>query len=217
MQTLDLKAAEVLGYWFGELDKGFPKTSRTELWFAGGREAGRIDKEIRQRFASLYLKAVEGSCAGWAVSPRGRLALIILLDQFSRNIYRGQAEAFAADDLALHHAKMCLLEGQDLRLAPIERVFCYLPFEHSERLSDQEQSVELFNQLLLETDEPHQAQVEHYCQHAREHRDVIARFSRFPHRNQALERTSTAEELAYLETATGYGQSSQPKTPPLSS
>ncbi len=207
--ALSPDAEGVLYYWFGELQQGFPKTARGKLWFGGSRKGGRIDNEIRQRFGDLHRRAAAGELAEWSHSPRGRLALLILLDQFSRNIHRGRAEAFAADALACTYARDGLRVGDDRQLAPIERVFCYLPFEHSEALADQELSVTKFEQLLAETDSAHRAQVADYLDYALEHRDQIRRFGRFPHRNAVLGRESSAEELQFLQDSSGFGQNPQ--------
>ena len=128
-----------------------------------------------------------GAFDHWAETPRGTLALIILLDQFSRNLHRNSPEAFAADGKAREIARTAIERGIDRMLGEVERMFVYLPFEHSEDLADQDQSVRLFTSLG-----------EDMTRYAEDHRDVIRRFGRFPHRNAALGRTSTPDELAYL-------------------
>ena len=142
-------------------------------------------------FVPTRQAARDGVLDGWAETPRGALALLILLDQMSRNLFRDSAEAFAADPQAHAIASAALARGFDAALTPVELVFVYLPFEHAETLADQDLSVRLFEALApIEG-----AEVVRY---AHRHRDVIRRYGRFPHRNAALGRTCTPEELAYL-------------------
>ncbi len=142
-----------------------------------------------RRFGALLLKAKQGELVHWAETPDGALALVILFDQLSRNIHRGTPEAFAADVLALATAKHAIFQGHDLRLSPEGRGFLYLPFEHSEVLADQDKGVALFEALGSEE----------LLDYMRRHRDIIARFGRFPHRNAILGRSSTAEEIEFLK------------------
>jgi uncharacterized protein (DUF924 family) len=169
---------EVLDFWFA----GDPATHRKE-WF---EKTVEFDAACT-RFADGLRDARTGAFDHWAETPRGTLALIILLDQFSRNLNRNSAEAFAADGKAREIARTAIERGIDQMLGEVERMFVYLPFEHSEDLADQDQSVRLFTSLG-----------EEMTRYAEEHRDVIRRFGRFPHRNAALGRTSTPDELAYL-------------------
>ncbi|MFV8755626.1 DUF924 family protein [Nannocystaceae bacterium ST9] len=169
-----------------------------KLWW-GKDEA--TDASLRERFADTLAAARRGELEGWAASARGRLALILVLDQLSRNIHRGSPEAFVGDPLAraLTHAGLAL--GHDRELAPIERVFMYLPLEHSEELGEQDQCVGLFKALADEVaaGDPEQGKrYAYYLTFADRHREIIARFGRFPHRNAVLGRASTAEELAFL-------------------
>lgn len=168
---------EVLSFWFSR---------RVEpLWF---RSDPALDAEIRGRFGGLVAAAGAGERDGWLATPTGALALVILLDQFPRNIYRGTPAAFAADAKARVVADRALALGHDRQVEPARRMFFYLPFEHSEQLADQERSLALFTALgdaeLLD--------------YAVRHHDIIARFGRFPHRNAVLGRPSTAEERAFL-------------------
>ena len=174
----------VLRFWFGEA----PGASRPE-WF---RKDARFDGEIRERFGALHAAAAKGGCDTWRVSAESLLALVIVLDQFSRNLYRDDARAFAQDAHARDCAAQALERGDDLTLLPVQRGFLYLPFEHSEDLRDQERSVELFT--TLEAFEPTRG----LSGWAVKHRDIVERFGRFPHRNAALGRPSTAEEVAFL-------------------
>ena len=170
--------SDILSFWFSEEAK--PK------WFA--RDDG-FDAELRRRFGALLVKARQGEFAHWAENPDGALALVILLDQLPRNVHRGTPQAFAADDLALATAKQAIAQGYDLRLTPEGRGFLYLPFEHSEDLADQDKGVALFEALGSEE----------LLDYMRRHRDIIARFGRFPHRNAILGRNSTAEEIEFLK------------------
>ncbi|MCC6920016.1 MAG: DUF924 domain-containing protein [Alphaproteobacteria bacterium] len=147
-----------------------------------------FDAEIRRRFGAIHADAVEGKLEHWALTAQGALALLILLDQFSRNLYRGDARAFAGDAVARTVADAAIAEGFDHQVDPVLRQFFYLPFEHSERMEDQDRSVTLFTALGGKT-----------LPYAIEHRDIIARFGRFPHRNAVLGRTTTPEEQAFLD------------------
>jgi len=176
-----------------------------DFWFADGPDEHRLawfkrdegfDAEIRARFGSLAAPAREGALDAWAVTPEGALALLILLDQFPRNLFRGSPEAFASDAHALQLAqRVVIVQRMDLALTPTQRVFLYLPFEHAESFAAQDLSVALFEGLR---DHPKHAAPKGTIEYAWAHRAVIERFGRFPHRNTVLGRTSTAEEAAYL-------------------
>lgn len=199
------QATEVLEYWFGDrFENGFPATPRNALWFQSSRET---DQYIKGHFESDVLAASEGKYDSWKHSPTGRLALIILLDQFPRNIYRSSARAFSFDSLALALCKEGLDLGVDRQLMLIHRVFYYLPLEHSESPEDQELSVQKFQTMLGAEPPEHQQKLKGFVDYAELHRDIILRFGRFPHRNSLLERRSTEEELEYLkQSGTGFGQ-----------
>ena len=175
----------VLDFWFGPADSPGYGTARA-VWFESD---SAFDAEVRQRFGAAIEPAAQGDLDGIAANAEGALALIILLDQFPRNVYRGTARAFAHDARARSVAHDALAAGHDRALAPFMRPFLYLPFEHSEAMADQDRSVALFR---AHGDE-------RALSFAIAHRDVIARFGRFPHRNAVLGRASTAEELAFLE------------------
>ena len=168
----------VLDFWFA----GDPSTHR-DVWF----EQDPTFDAACTRFADALRSAKSGAFDHWTATPRGALALIILLDQFPRNLHRGSPDAFAADIKARDIARAAIAKGFDRSLGPIERAFMYLPFEHSEDLADQHESVRLCETLGGDP-----------LDYARRHRDVILRFGRFPHRNAVLGRTSTIEEQAYL-------------------
>jgi uncharacterized protein (DUF924 family) len=169
-----------------------------KLWW-GKDEA--IDTDLRERFGATLAAARRGELEHWADTARGRLALIIVLDQMSRNIHRGSPEAFAADARARALTHAGLERGHDRELAPDERVFMYLPLEHSESLAEQDQCVGLFRALADDVTalDPEQGKrYVYYLTFANSHREIIARFGRFPHRNAVLGRASTDEELAFL-------------------
>jgi uncharacterized protein (DUF924 family) len=195
---MDPRAEALLAFWFGPLDgDGLAAPERAARWFDGGPA---FDRELAERFGADHGEARAGRLDRWADLPRGRLALVLHLDQLSRNLFRGSADAFGTDAHALALARGGLARGEDAGLAPIERVFLYLPFEHSEALEDQEVSVARFR-ALAEAAPPHARETfAAYLDYAVRHRDVIARFGRFPHRNAVLGRASTAEELAFLAT-----------------
>jgi len=182
-----------------------------DFWFADGPDAWReawfkrddaFDTAIRDRFGALVATARAGGLNDWAATPDGALALAILLDQFPRNLHRGSAEAFAADPLMRDIARGAVLAHRfDLALTQTQRPFLYLPFEHSEAMADQDLSVALFEGLR---DDPEHAKPGGTIDYAWRHRAVIARFGRFPHRNAALGRASTAEEQAWLAAGGGF-------------
>ena len=183
------QAKEILDFWFGkpdEADYGKPR----KVWFIKNPE---FDKEVRSRFLYDYQQAAAGQLDDWKESPLTCLALIILLDQFPRNIFRGQPQAFATDPQALAYAKYAVKRGFYKKLLPIQREFVYLPFEHSENLAAQHQCIELFSTLK---DHPECASGVDY---AHRHLKVIERFGRFPHRNEILGRETTPEEAEFLK------------------
>jgi uncharacterized protein (DUF924 family) len=183
----EITPEDVLAFWFEE--------ASPDQWFGGGPA---FDATVRRRFSKLVfgltgLKTVAGH--PWLDGPERALALILALDQFPRNIWRGTPKAFSLDPLGLEAARTALEAGWDLRLDAGRRAFVYMPFMHSEALADQELCVSLSETRIGETSDT--------AHHAREHRDVIARFGRFPHRNSTLERPSTASEIAFLSSG-GY-------------
>lgn len=168
---------EVLDFWFKELSK--------DDWFRSGPD---LDQTIEKRFADTHLFLARGIGADWQATPSDRVAAIIVLDQFARNIYRATPLAFATDGLALREARIMVDAGDDRTIPPEWRTFAYLPFEHSENLADQDRCVALFTAL---------GNAE-YLDFAERHRAVIRQFGRFPHRNAFLGRTSTTAEQDYL-------------------
>ncbi len=193
---------EILQYWFGAGSEPWQAESgKSMLWFRGGPA---VDAEIARRFGEDLAAAGRGERDAWAATPRGLLALIIVLDQFSRNVFRGSAAAFAQDARAQQWAQHALERGDDRVVRPIERLFLILPFEHAENLAMQERSVALTQQLVDEAPPAQRDMAEGFLRYAIQHRDVIARFGRFPHRNRALGRPTTESEEAYLEAGGGF-------------
>ena len=192
------QALEVLDFWFGPPDD--PGHTQTRpAWF---KKDPVFDAEIGRRFGPLIELALAAGAADptldWITRPLQALpalARLIVLDQFTRNHFRGTARAFAGDGQALNIARALVASGRDRDLHGVQRQFAYLPFEHAEDLSHQRTSVQLFQQLVQ--DEPALAGLVDWAQR---HHDIVARFGRFPHRNALLGRPSTAEELAFLQT-----------------
>lgn len=172
---------KVLHFWFGR-----GKTPRFKrFWF---EKSFTTDRKIKERFGRAVEAAKAGKLNFWTRTPRGRLALIILLDQFSRNIYRGTQQSFAADAKALRLTQEALRKHEDRKLHPLERIFLYMPLMHSEKKSHQKLSVALFAKLKMKEN----------LWYAKEHQRVIEKYGRFPHRNTILKRRSTKKELEYL-------------------
>lgn len=186
----------ILGFWFGPAP-GDPAAIalKQPLWW---RSDPALDDELRERFLDAWTAAARGDLDAWESEPRGALALVILLDQLSRNLRRGRPEAFAQDERARAIALAVLDRGEDRELFPPERQFLYLPFEHSENLDDQRRSVELFTRLVTDAGPDWRALTEDALHWARVHLDIIQRFGRFPHRNHVLGRPPTAEEERWL-------------------
>jgi len=194
------EAEEVLSYWFPEdLADADMETLRRhgKRWMSGGPE---VDREIAERFGELLERARGGELADWAETPRGRLALITVLDQFSRNIHRGSPLSYSQDKKALKLAIEGIDLGMDHELRPVERDFFWLPLGHSEDLALQERSVEHAEEEAANAPPHLRAMAEFGVSQARAARNVIARFGRHPHRNETLGRDSTQEELEYLRT-----------------
>jgi len=190
---------DILNYWFGELKESeAPSSDYYKIWFAKRIE---IDQYIKTTFEEDLELAVGGKLKSWENTPRGTLALIILLDQFSRNIYRGTAKAFSQDSLALDVCLRGIEKGFDKRLHPVERLFLYMPLEHSEDLEIQKKSVEYFSVLEKTfTSTPSLVSIiSEFKNYAEKHYVIIERFGRFPHRNEVLGRESTPQEIEFLK------------------
>lgn len=193
---LDPRAEALLRFWFGDdPDAPIIAEGAERRWFAGGPA---MDAECARHFGDDLAAAARGELESWAATPRGRLALVLLLDQLSRNVWRGTPAAFAQDEAARRLATEAVERGLDRALTAPQRAFLYLPFEHGESLADQHQSVALFEALAREVPEGDRAAFERTADFARRHAAVIERFGRFPHRNAVLGRESTAEEQAFL-------------------
>ncbi len=183
-------------FWFGDSDDDRLTGQRqAALWWS---KNDALDCQVRQRFETALAAAEQGALDAWADTPDGLLALVLLTDQFPRNMYRGHARAFAFDALARSWCRQALEQHSDQALRPIERVFLYLPLEHSERLADQERAVQLFQALVDGVPAERQDIYRGYLDYAHRHHEVIARFGRFPHRNAVLGRSSTPQELEFL-------------------
>jgi len=187
----------ILSFWFKEQALSAPQIDcRMDIWFGNDPV---FDHEIEKEFADDVDAACAGNLNHWAAESHGRLALIILIDQFRRNIHRNTADAFSRDKLAL---KLCVegaVEKKDRGLTPIQRVFFYMPLQHAESRKVQAKSVELYNRLAEAVSLTHRETFLTVAQFAELHRDIVERFGRFPHRNELLNRENTAEEAKYLE------------------
>lgn len=179
-------AQDILQFWFGA-----PPLTPQQRWFA---KDTAFDAQIRERFGAHIEAALRGELDGWQSDAHAALARLLLLDQFTRNVFRDTPRAFAGDAQALRGARAMVDAGQDQALAPLQRVFAYLPFEHAEDLAAQAQGLRLFEALAR--GEPAAADFEFW---ARKHHVIIERFGRFPHRNAVLGRESTAEETEFLQ------------------
>ena len=194
-ETID----DIHAFWFGELDEtGMCVADRNPLWFASSAET---DETCRSRFGHWVEQAVAGELDDFVDTDDGLIALIVLLDQFTRNIYRGTAQAFSGDTRALAIAQRTIRSGRHLRLPAIHQVFLYLPLEHSEDMDVQQECVTLFEELAGITGSE---QIASFTRYAVAHREVIAKFGRYPHRNAILGRESSPGELAYLEKHGGF-------------
>ncbi|MGI9202885.1 MAG: DUF924 family protein [Woeseiaceae bacterium] len=186
----------VLGFWFKEQELSAPQIDgRMDIWFG---EDPVFDQEVAREFADDVQLASEGKLDHWAHKPMGRLALIILLDQFRRNIYRNKAEAFSMDKAAL---KLCVegaMEKKDKGLTPIQRVFFYMPLQHAESRKVQEKSCKIYDRLAGAVSATYKETFETIAQFAELHADIVKRFGRFPHRNTVLKRKNSPEEDEYL-------------------
>jgi len=190
MADIDPRAQQVLDFWFGRPGDAHHLQTRP-AWF---RKDPAFDATIRERFGALIEAGLCGELAAWNEEPSTSLALIVLLDQFTRNVFRDSTRMCAGDPLALAAARAMVASGADRSLPGVQRQFVYLPFEHAEDLAAQREALRLFAQL--EADEPALAGL---LEWARKHHDIVERFGRFPHRNAALGRASTPAEIEFLK------------------
>ncbi|MEB3230694.1 MAG: DUF924 family protein [Leptolyngbyaceae bacterium] len=184
--------AAILEFWFGCPMGHEPSyAQQRNLWF---RKDERTDHQIQHQFSHIYTQIVQGSRQSWLATAHGSLAMVIVLDQFPRNMFRGTPQAFATDGQALAVAERAIAQNFDQPLFPAQRLFFYLPCEHSETQQHQRQSVALFQALAQQSEELHDA-----YDYALKHQVVIEQFGRFPHRNAILGRPSTPEEIQFLQ------------------
>lgn len=186
----------ILKFWFEPPTEDEDRPSGQELWFTPSTS---VDRAIEKRFARLVEKAIGGELDDWAGTAKGRLALILLLDQFNRNIHRERPEAYAGDAKALQLCFDGLDDGLDRHLTAYQRAFFYMPCMHAEDVDAQAASVDVFTELVQEAPPDQRKICQRFLELAEKHRDVVERFERFPHRNAVLDRSSTAEESAFLQ------------------
>ena len=193
---------DVNAFWIGPRPDDVAAVEQAaKRWYAADDD---LDAAIRRRFGATVEQARAGRLADWETTAIGSLALVVLLDQFSRNAFRGTAAAFAGDEAARAIAVRAIAAGFDLAVGVPGRALLYHPFEHSEDAADQERSVALFEKLLAEAPAAWRGFAEPFVRYAEAHRRVIARFGRFPHRNALLGRPNTSAETAYLDAGGGF-------------
>jgi len=189
---------EIHRFWFGVLKTpaDFPR-EKVAFWFM---KNDNVDRLIREAYLSILEDTLQGLFEDWKKTPRGYLCMILVLDQFPRHIYRNKPQSFAQDPLALELVLKGIEKGIDQDLFPVERMFFYMPLQHSEDLKNQERSVALYTDLLEDVHQMMKPPFLEFLKYAKMHLDVIKRFGRFPHRNAILSRPSTPEEEAFLKT-----------------
>jgi uncharacterized protein (DUF924 family) len=186
---------DVLQFWFGTLHDERTIPERSKYWFVKDQS---FDDSIRKKFSTLLDDAKNGKLIDWELSHKGALALTIIRDQFSRNLFRNSPKAFEQDAAALNLTLKMISENKDKKYFPVERAFIYLPLEHSESLDIQKLSVSKFQELTNSAPNEIKAYFEDTLLYAKRHHEIIERFGRFPHRNEVLNRVSTAEEITFL-------------------
>jgi uncharacterized protein (DUF924 family) len=196
--------AAVLDFWLADgVTLGWPSQEMNKRWFTGGPA---LDQAIAQQFGSAVALAQAGGLAHWEAAPLDRLALIILLDQFSRNVFRSSARAFAGDARAQQLVQQTQAAQQDRQLPWVGRVFLYMPLMHAENLALQDQCVACFTQLVAEAPDALKQRLQSNLDFARQHQAIISRFGRFPYRNAVLGRSSTPDEDEFLRKGPRFGQ-----------
>ena len=194
----------IMDFWFADgLQTGWPTQEMKAIWFGGGPA---LDARIKAAFGAQVLQAVEGGFAAWEDQPLSQLALILLLDQFTRNVFRGSPCAFEGDTRAQRLVMDALAKAWDQELPVVCRVFLYMPLMHAENLALQNECVSRFAQLLNDAPDALKAQLQSNLDFARQHQEIVARFGRFPHRNGTLGRISTADEHTFLINGPRFGQ-----------
>lgn len=187
---------DLLDAWFGPLDAdGLPDAAHQRQWFTKDEA---FDDRLRARFGALVEEAHAGGCRDWLGTPAGRVAYVVAIDQLSRNLFRGDPRSFAADPLALAVSVAAIVDGEHLRVPAAHAYFLVMPTMHSEDLAEQERCVATFAALRDGAPPAARSMFENAWRFAVAHRDIVARFGRFPHRNEVLGRVSTAEEVAFL-------------------
>lgn len=199
---------DVLDFWLGDgVQLGWPTQNMSKRWFGGG---AALDEEIKSCFGPRVLQALNGELTDWAqTAPTpvlGQLALVILLDQFTRNVFRGDGRAFSGDERARQLVLQVIASKADQQLPWVGRVFMYMPLMHAETLALQTESIARFTQLLQDAPEALKERLQDNLDFARKHEEIIARFGRFPYRNTALGRSSTEEEEVFLANGPRFGQ-----------
>ena len=193
---MSVEYESLLRAWFGaDLDDPRSVAERSREWFGGDPS---FDDLLRKEFGGLCDAAIRGDLASWRNQARSSLALVIALDQLPRNLFRDSPKAYRYDSAALEASRHAVARGFDAALHPVEAAFVYLPFEHAEASTVQDESIALYRALLARAPVALRGQFASYLSYAERHREVIRRFGRFPHRNEVLGRASTPEELAYL-------------------
>ena len=200
--------ADIVTFWLSDSrDSPDRALARRGWWYRAGSE---VDEEIRARFGDLVPRACARGLMGWRDTPDGALTLILLLDQFTRNLYRGTIVAYAGDPCAFEVVNHAIDQGFDRELHPVALIWLYHPFHHSERVAEQDRGLGLLRALRQDVDPAWRAYVERSIEGWTRHRDIVARFGRFPHRNAVLGRDSTTEEQAYMAMdGESYGQALQ--------
>ena len=199
--------SKIVAYWLGSsLENPEAAFSRKDWWYKGG---GPVDEDIRARFGNLVPQACARQLMAWQTTPDGALALILLLDQFTRNLYRNTPQAYAGDACAFEVVTQAIDKKLDTALPPVSRIWFYHPFHHAEDVEDQDRGLVLLNEIRQEASAEWQPYVEQSIKGWTRHRNIVARFGRFPHRNAVLSRNSTDEELIFLKTnSEAFGQGS---------
>jgi uncharacterized protein (DUF924 family) len=188
---------EILSWWFGDMDGPHDMDmSKLPMWFMGGPD---FDREVRERWGEPVERAMRGELDEWAETPRGRLALVLLLDQLTRNVFRGSARSFEADPKALALVLEGIERGHDTELRTVERQFLYMPLMHAEDRDVAERSVAIARALRDALPEDVRPRFQGYVDHAEKHAAIVRQFGRYPHRNEVLGRESSEEELAFMK------------------
>ena len=200
----DYTPEKVLDYWFDGVEHDLEQLhAQSKIWYSFSTER---DEEIKAEFGALLQEIVAGQRQDWTETSSGVLALVLVLDQFTRQIYRKKTEAFAHDEQAIAITYSGISRGLDQEMSVPGRLFFYHPFQHSEKLKDQEFGVQIVRNLRSHCDEYWHEYVDESMRYFEEHYEIVRRFGRFPHRNEVLDRQSTPEELEFLRTASRYGQ-----------